>query len=117
MRQLNQAHWVFSRFRHLVKTLYNSIQLIFDIARLTKVAPSSEVPHALAAQKQLYCRAIVREGLAQGPYADGLRWIRTCNPPVARHRTYPYTNAPHYVGCCSKVHRSTGYLRNTNGQR
>ena len=49
--------------------LYNTIILIFDIALLTKVASSSEVPHASAAQKQLYCRAIVREGLAQGPYA------------------------------------------------
>src|SRR5688572_24252121 len=23
-----------------------------------------------------------------------LRWIRTRNPPAARHRTYPYTTAP-----------------------
>src|SRR5688572_8469025 len=72
---------------------YITIQLIFDIDILTKVAPSSEVPHASAAQKQLYCRAIVRQGLAQGPYADGLRWIRTCNPPAARQRTF-YHRAP-----------------------
>ena len=38
--------------------------------------------------------AIASEGLAQGPYAAALRWIRTRNPPAARHRTYPYTTAP-----------------------
>lgn len=27
----------------------------------------------------------------------GLRWIRTCDPPVTRHRTYHYTTASHYV--------------------
>ena len=27
----------------------------------------------------------------------GLRWIRTRNPPAARHRTYPYTTEPHNV--------------------
>src|SRR5688572_15889175 len=30
-----------------------------------------------------------------GSLRGGLRWIRTCNPPAARHRTYPYTTPPH----------------------
>ena len=30
-----------------------------------------------------------------GSLRGGLRWIRTRNPPAARHRTYPYTTAPH----------------------
>ena len=30
-----------------------------------------------------------------GSLRGGLTWIRTRNPPAARHRTYPYTTAPH----------------------
>ena len=47
--------------------------------------------------------AIASEGLAQGPYAAALRWIRTRNPPAARHRTYPYTTAPQYIVMCCIV--------------
>src|SRR5678816_3678195 len=32
-----------------------------------------------------------------GSLRDGLRWIRTRNPPAARHQTYPYTTAPHNI--------------------
>ena len=31
-----------------------------------------------------------------GSLRGGLRWIRTRNPPAARHRTYPYTTAPQF---------------------
>ena len=34
-----------------------------------------------------------------GSLRGGLRWIRTRNPPAARHRTYPYTTAPHIILC------------------
>src|ERR1043165_2065345 len=31
--------------------------------------------------------------------SGGLRWVRTLKPPAARHRTYPYTTAPHMYVC------------------
>ena len=40
--------------------------------------------------------------LPRVPIRGGLRWIRTRNPPAARHQTYPYTTVPH-LGLWLKV--------------
>jgi len=44
-----------------------------------------------------YSQKIMGEQLVQGCYAVAWGRYRTCDPPIARHTTYPYTTASHTI--------------------